>query len=105
MSTVLLIDLYGNLLSKKQREAFDLYYNEDLSLGEISEHLDVTRQGVLDNNRAAEKNLIKYEECLGILNKKKRDTDVVLTVLDLIDSDLPCNEVYDKIKTLLSAFI
>lgn len=42
----MLFDFYGELLTQRQREFFDLYYNEDLSLGEIAENNDITRQGV-----------------------------------------------------------
>ena len=45
----LLFDFYGETLTEKQRELFDLYYNEDLSLSEIAEHAGITRQGVRDS--------------------------------------------------------
>ena len=45
----LLFDFYGETLTEKQRELFDLYYNEDLSLAEIAEHAGITRQGVRDS--------------------------------------------------------
>ena len=48
MRLSLLYDYYSELLSAKQRQVFELYYNEDLSLSEISEQLDITRQGVRD---------------------------------------------------------
>jgi hypothetical protein len=44
----LLFDFFGDLLTERQREFFDLYYNEDLSLGEIAENNGITRQGVRD---------------------------------------------------------
>ena len=50
----MLLDFYGELLTDKQRECFDLHYNEDLSLAEIAEQLGVSRQGVWDNIRRAE---------------------------------------------------
>ena len=50
----LLFDFYGETLTEKQRELFDLYYNEDLSLSEIAEHAGITRQGVRDSIKRAE---------------------------------------------------
>ena len=44
----LLFDFYGDMLTDRQKEFFDLYYNEDLSLAEIAENYDITRQGVRD---------------------------------------------------------
>ena len=65
----LLYDFYGEILTAKQVDAIDLYYNEDLSLAEISRHLNITRQGVLDNIRRGENALIKMEEKLGLVAK------------------------------------
>ena len=50
----LLFSFYRNMLTDRQIECIDLYYNEDLSLAEISEHLGITRQGVRDNIKRAE---------------------------------------------------
>ena len=44
----MLYDFYGELLTDRQREFFDLYYNEDLSLAEIAENAGISRQGVRD---------------------------------------------------------
>ena len=54
----LLFDFYGETLTEKQRELFDLYYNEDLSLSEIAEHAGITRQGVRDSIKRAEHALL-----------------------------------------------
>ena len=50
----LLLDYYGELLTERQRQCFDLRYNQDLSMGEIAEVLGVSRQGVFDNLSRAE---------------------------------------------------
>ncbi len=63
----LLFDFYGEVLTDKQRELFDLYYNEDLSLAEISEHIGITRQGVRDSIIRAEHTLRDLEDKLGLV--------------------------------------
>ena len=60
----LLFDFYGETLTEKQRELFDLYYNEDLSLSEIAEHAGITRQGVRDAVKRAEHALQEMEDRL-----------------------------------------
>ncbi|MCL2096885.1 MAG: YlxM family DNA-binding protein [Oscillospiraceae bacterium] len=64
-----LLDFYGNILTDKQRDAIDLYYNEDLSLAEISEHFGITRQGVRDNIKRGEDTLLDMEDKLGFAGK------------------------------------
>ena len=44
----MLFDFYGELLTDRQKEFYDLYYNEDLSLSEIAENYGISRQGVRD---------------------------------------------------------
>ena len=64
-----LLDFYGDLLSESKREALDLYYNDDLSLSEISEALGISRQGARDAIKNGEKQLIDYET--EFLNEQK----------------------------------
>ncbi len=75
-----LYDLYGPLLTPKQQEAVRLYYELDLSLGEIASECEVSRQAVHDLLRRAEVALEKYEQKLGLLasrqnNPKSRSTE------------------------------
>ena len=65
----LLLDFYGPLLTEKQRECFDLHYNEDLSLSEIAEEAHISRQGVWDNIRRAEAALRELEEKTGLVRR------------------------------------
>jgi len=66
----MLLELYGNLLTEKQRTSLEDYYNNDLSLEEIAENAGITRQGVRDNIKQGEKNLLGYEEKLGLMKKE-----------------------------------
>lgn len=65
----ILLDYYGNMLTEKQREVVEWYYNEDLSLAEIAEHTGITRQGVRDCIKRAESQLLECEERLGLRNR------------------------------------
>ena len=62
----LLFDFYRNMLTDRQAESIDLYYNEDLSLSEIGEHMGITRQGVRDNIKRGEHTLMESEVRLGL---------------------------------------
>lgn len=65
----LLFDFYGPLLTHRQREIYQMYYGEDLSLGEIGEQLGISRQAVYDNVKRSSKILMDFESKLGLLNK------------------------------------
>lgn len=63
----MLYDFYGDLLTPRQKEFYDLYYNEDFSLAEIAENAGITRQGVRDVIVRAEAILNEMEEKTGII--------------------------------------
>jgi predicted DNA-binding protein YlxM (UPF0122 family) len=63
----LLYDFYGNLLTEKQREYLELYYQDDLSLGEIADNDGISRQGVHDLVKRAVRALENAEERLGLV--------------------------------------
>jgi len=65
----MLLDFYGELLTEKQRECYDLHFNEDLSLSEIAEQSGISRQGVWDNIRRAEATLRELEEKTGLVRR------------------------------------
>lgn len=64
-----LYDFYGDMLTEKQQEVIELYYNEDLSLAEIAAHSGITRQGVRDSIKRAEAQLQEFEEILGLAGR------------------------------------
>ena len=66
LEMTLLYDFYGDLLTDRQRELFDLYYNEDLSLAEIAQQYGISRQGVRANLVRAESTLRQLEEKTGL---------------------------------------
>lgn len=65
----ILLQIYGKMLTNKQNQALEDYYNNDLSLAEISENIGITRQAVRDNIKQGEKNLFELEEKLGFMKK------------------------------------
>lgn len=65
----MLFDFYGDMLTDRQKEFYDLYYNEDLSLGEIAENYDITRQGVRDVIVRAEAILTDFEDKTGLIKR------------------------------------
>ncbi len=68
----LLLDYYGELLTEKQRTCFDLYYNQDLSLGEIAENEGISRQGVYDTLLRTQSILENLEEKLGCVARARK---------------------------------
>jgi len=68
----LLLDFYGDMLTEKQRDVADLYYNEDLSLAEIAFHSGITRQGVRDSIKRAEGQLLDCEGRLHLAERFRR---------------------------------
>ena len=65
----MLYDFYGDLLTDRQKEFYDLYYNEDLSLAEIAEHAGISRQGVRDVIVRAEATMQEVEDKTGIIKR------------------------------------
>ena len=65
-----LIDTYAELLTDRQQRLLDLYYNQDLSLGEIAEDVGISRQGVRDSIKKAERELAFFEEKLHLVARE-----------------------------------
>lgn len=78
-----LYDFYGDMLTDKQQEVIELYYNEDLSLAEIADHTSITRQGVRDSIKRAENQLYQFEEQLGLAARFQQIEQAVAKVLNL----------------------
>lgn len=69
----ILLEIYGKLLTKKQYDVLNDYYNRDLGLSEIAENLKITRQAVRDNIQKAENNLYEFESKLRTNEKNKQN--------------------------------
>lgn len=69
LNVSILLDFYANVLTDKQREVVELYYNEDLSLSEIAQHVGISRQGVRDSIKRGEAVLFDLEEKLGFAQR------------------------------------
>ncbi len=80
----LLFDFYGPLLTERQQNVFDLYFNDDLSLGEIAEELLVSRQAVYDTLRRVGLVLEDFEQKLGLLQKHQERQLIYEEILSLV---------------------
>ena len=83
----MLLEIYGKLLTERQADIVDLYYNQNLSLSEIADDSDVSRQAIRKSLIEAEKNLFEYEEKLGFFKKQVCREEKIEKILKLIDDD------------------
>ncbi|QUH27408.1 YlxM family DNA-binding protein [Vallitalea guaymasensis] len=96
----LLYDFYGELLTKHQKEIYELYHLNDFSLGEISEQLKISRQGVHDTLKRCEKQLENYENKLQLVDKfliNKQNVEKIYNyaseILDSFNEDKQSQEI------------
>ncbi len=90
-----LCEVYGGLLTEKQRDITTLYYAKDLSLGEISEIKSISRQSVLDTLEKVRAILDRYEAELKIYNKRRK----ILSLTDRIKRENPA--LYNELSEIL----
>ena len=83
----LLIDCYGELLTQKQQLYLEYYYQDDYSLSEIAEILNVSRNAVYDNLKKAVHSLEKDEEKLQLMKKHQERLDLIQRIEDDIASE------------------
>lgn len=99
----ILYDFYGKLLSERQYSAIELYYIHDLSLAEIGEELNITRQSVFDTLKRSENKLYEYERVLGLVkrfHKTHRDIQQILKITNEINnSAIDSNNIDIQLKT------
>lgn len=82
-----LLDFYGDVLTDKQRDVMEQYYNDDLSLAEIAENFGITRQGVRDAIKRGEATLLELEEKVGFA-RRYRAMRQELSRLDQLARDI-----------------
>ena len=82
LEMALLFDYYGGMLTEKQRDCFDMRYNQDLSLGEIGETMGVSRQAVCDNLTRTEATLRRMEENIGCVKRDMIRRNAIQQILD-----------------------
>ena len=107
----MLCDIYGKLLTGKQFEFINDYYNNDLSLSEIAENSNITRQAVRDIIKKGERKLFEYEEKLLFMKKtitQEQKIQAILSELTKIQtnsSDRKVANILDSIKKELNCLV
>ena len=107
----ILLEIYGELLTKTQYQFLDDYYNSDLSLSEIAENKNITRQAVRDNIKKGENKLFELEEKLKIMQKTIKQEKKIANILSEITkiqtqfSDEQIADMLEHIKNELNCVI
>ena len=105
LSISLLLDFYGDILSERQKEILDFYYNDDLSLAEIAENYDISRQGVRSVLKKGETILTEMEEKLHLAERfssvQEKSSQIALELQE-ITSLINDKEISKKIQGLTS---
>ena len=99
----LFLSLYGGLLTERQRQAMELHYSFDLSLTEIAEQMEISRQGVHDLIQRSEQQLTGTEEAVGmgqILRKVEPRIDQAIAASQRIGDTGVRNEIGDALVTI-----
>ena len=92
----IMLDIYGKMLTEKQYRLLDDYYNNDLSLSEIAENEEITRQAVRDNLKKGENNLFEYEEKLGFMKKtieQEEKVESAISEIEKLEKDISEKEI------------
>ena len=107
----ILLQIYSKLLTEKQETVLDDYYNNDLSLSEIAENNNITRQAVRDNIKKGEQKLFEFEEKLGIMEKtmiqEQKISDIIakITKIKSNSSDKKVQHILEEIKAELNCLV
>ena len=104
----LLFSFYGKMLTDRQADTVDLYYNEDLSLSEVGAELGISRQGVRDNLKRAEAILYDTEERLGLVKRFlgiKKKLSQIDEIIAEIEASPESRELSVKIKKRINSIL
>ena len=107
----ILLDTYGKMLTEKQYKLLDDYYNNDLSLSEIAENENITRQAVRDNLKKGENNLFEYEEKLGFMKKaimQEEKIEIIISELTKLEGSVQDKEkskILQDVKNKLNGLV
>lgn len=109
LKQALLYDFYGELLNDHQKEIYEQFVLEDLSLSEIAQDAGISRQGVHDLVKRCQKSLEGYETKLHLVEKFlkiKKDIQQIDDILEEYDSEKqPVNEMIEKIRSISGRII
>ena len=107
----MLCQIYGKLLTEKQYEFINDYYNNDLSLSEIAENENITRQAVRDIIKKGEKKLFEYEKKLEFMKRMSKQENVIENVLkeiakiDSKDTDKQISKILEHVRKELNCLV
>lgn len=99
----LLYDFYGEMLTDRQKEIFEDYYLNDLSLGEIADELSISRAAVHDNLKRSDKILNNFEVKLKLVQRYLKNKKVMYQVLEETHNQDP--DALTKIRELITEII
>ena len=98
-----LFDIYGSLLNDKQKDVINCYYNEDLSLQEIADNNNKSKQAISEMITRSVDKLFEFEDELSLLKKKEELKDALTSIRELMESsnyELAIKEITDVIDTI-----
>lgn len=112
LEITLLYDFYGELLTDRQKNIFELYYQNDLSLAEIADNLNISRQGVYDTLKRSENILYDYEDKLKLVERFEKNRSYIKEIINKIneaekniDDMAKVNECFVKLKSIANKLI